>query len=137
FLVTFTVPEELRFAFQARPQLLHDLLFAQSAAALQMLAAMSRHLGGELGMIAVLHTWGRQLQHHPHLHYIIPGGALRADGKKWLPARAGNWLLPRAAVAAAFRTGLEEALQAAAPELHAQIGDSVWRKDWQVHFAHA
>jgi hypothetical protein len=137
FLVTFTVPEELRFAFQARPKLLHDLLFAQSAAALQMLAAMSRHLGGELGMIAVLHTWGRQLQHHPHLHYIIPGGALRADGKKWLPGRAGKWLLPKAAVAAAFRTGLEDALQAAAPELHAQVGDSVWRKGWLVHFAHA
>jgi hypothetical protein len=137
FLVTFTVPEELRFAFTARPELLHDLLFATSAAALQAVAANSRHLGGELGMLGVLHTCGRQVQHHPHLHYIIPGGALRTDGKKWLPARAGNWLLPKAAVAAAFRTGLQDALAAAAPELHAQIGDAVWRSGWWVHFAHA
>ena len=133
FLVTFTVPEELRFAFKARPELLHDLLFTQSAAALQAVAAMLRHLGGELGMIGVLHTWGRQLQHHPHLHYIIPGGALSADGKRWLPVRAGHWLLPNAAVAAAFRRGFQEALQAAAPELHAQIGDAVWREGWWVH----
>jgi len=137
FLVTFTVPKEVRFAFKARPELLHDLLFAAAAAALQSIAAMSRHLGGELGMLAVLHTWGRQLQHHPHLHFVIPGGALCFDGKKWLPARAGEWLLPKAAVSAAFRTGLQDALQAAAPELHAQIGDSVWRKGWFVHFAHA
>jgi hypothetical protein len=134
FLVTFTVPEELRGAFKARPELLHDLLFAQSAAALQTVAAMPRHLGGELGLIGVVHTWGRQLQHHPHVHYIVPGGALRTDGKKWLPARAGNWLLPRAAVTTAFRRGFQDALQAAAPELHARIGDAVWRQGWWVHF---
>jgi hypothetical protein len=133
FLVTFTVPAELRGAFKARPGLLHDLLFTHSAAALQAVAAIPRHLGGELGMIGVLHTWGRQLQHHPHLHYIVPGGALRADGKKWLPARAGHWLLPRAAVAAAFRRGFKEALQASAPGLHAQVGDAVWRDGWWVH----
>ena len=137
FLVTFTVPEALRFAFAARPELLHDLLFAVAAAALQSIAVIPRHLGGELGMIGVLHTWGRQLQHHPHLHFIVPGGALRADGQKWLPARAGNWLLPRAAVAAAFRRGFQEALQAAAPELQAQIGDAVWRDGWWVHFERA
>src|SRR5688500_9129875 len=133
FLVTFTVPEQLRFAFAARPVLLHDLLFAAAATALQSVAAIPRHLGGELGMIGVLHTWGRQLQHHPHLHFIVPGGALRPDGKKWLPARAGNWLLPTAAVGAAFRRGFQDALQAAAPELHAQIGDAIWRDGWWVH----
>jgi putative transposase/transposase-like zinc-binding protein len=137
FLVTFTVPEELRFAFKARPELLHDLLFTASAAALQSVAAIPRHLGGELGMIGVLHTWGRQLQHHPHVHYIVPGGALSADRQRWRPARAGHWLLPASAVAAAFRRGFKDALQAAAPELHAQIGDSVWRQGWWIHFAHA
>ena len=134
FLVTFTVPAPLRLAFTARPELLHDLLFATAAAALQAIAALPRHLGGELGMIGVLHTWGRQVQHHPHLHFIVPGGALRPDGKKWRPARAGSWLLPRAAVAAAFRRGFQDALQAAAPDLHAQIPDSIWRDGWWVHF---
>ncbi len=133
FLVTFTVPEPLRPAFAARPELLHDLLFRRSAAALQTVAAIPRHLGGELGMIGVLHTWGRQVQHHPHVHYIIPGGALSADRKKWRPARAGHWLLPGDALAAAMRRGMDAALRAAAPHLHAQIPDSVWRAGWWVH----
>jgi hypothetical protein len=134
FLVTCTVPAELRFAFAARPDLMHDLLFARSAAALQAVAANPRHLGGELGMIGVLHTWGRQLQHHPHVHYIVPGGALSSDRKKWRPARAGEtWLLPGDAVAAAMRRGMEEALRHAAPDLHAQVPASCWREGWWVH----
>jgi hypothetical protein len=85
-------------------------------------------------MIGVLHTWGRQLQHHPHVHYIVPGGALSADRRKWRPARAGGtWLLPGDAVAAAMRRGFDQALRAAAPELHAQVPDSVWRDGWWVH----
>jgi hypothetical protein len=136
FLVTCTVPEEVRFAFAARPDLLHDLLFAQSAAALQAVAANPRHLGGELGMSGVLHTWGRRLQHHPHVHYIVPGGALSADRKKWRPARAGpngSWLLPGDAVAAALRRGMDAALRHAAPDLHARIPDTCWRGGWFVH----
>lgn len=133
FLVTFTVPAELRTAAAARPELFYDLLFAQSAAALQAVAARPRHLGGELGMIGVLHTWGRQLQHHPHIHYIIPGGALSPDHKTWRPARAGPWLLPGDAVAAAMRRGMESALRAAAPEWHAQVPDACWREGWWVH----
>jgi hypothetical protein len=134
FLVTFTVPEELRFAFLTRPEIMHDLLFAQSAAALQAVAALPRHLGGELGMIGVLHTWGRQLQHHPHVHYIVPGGALSAERKKWRAARAGGtWLLPGDAVAAALRRGMEEALRHTAPDLHAQVPAACWREGWWVH----
>lgn len=133
FLVTFTVPEAVRFAFAVRPELMHDLLFAQSAAALQAVAARPRHLGGELGMVGVLHTWGRQLQHHPHVHYIIPGGALSADRKRWRPARSGNWLLPGDAVAAAMRRGMDEALRHAAPELHVRIPHTCWREGWFVH----
>ncbi|MBM3776321.1 MAG: transposase, partial [Acidobacteria bacterium] len=74
FLVTFTVPEEVRPIFAARPELLPDLFFAQAARALQSVADQPRHLGAELGMVGVLHTWGRQIQWHPHLHFIIPGG---------------------------------------------------------------
>ena len=133
FLVTCTVPAELRPAFAARPEVLHDLFFAQAAAALQQIAAMPRHLGAELGMLAVLHTWGRQLQRHPHLHFIIPGGGLRLDGKKWRRSRQPNWLLPGDAVAAALRQGFDEALRAAAPDLHAQVPDSAWHDGWWVH----
>jgi len=137
FMVTFTVPEQLRPLFATRPDLLHDLFFAQAAAALQSVADRPRLLGAVLGMVAILHTWGRQLQHHPHLHFIIPGGGLSVDGLRWVPTRQPDWLLPRRAVAAAFRQGFEAALRAAAPQLHAQIADSVWRKTWQIHCQHA
>jgi hypothetical protein len=133
FLVTCTVPEPLRPAFAARPELLHDLFFAHAAAALQAVAAMPRHLGAELGLLGVLHTSGRQLQHHPHLHFIIPGGGLRPDRKKWRRCRQPDWFLPHDAVAAALRQGMDAAMRAAAPDLHAQVPDSVWREGWWVH----
>jgi hypothetical protein len=133
FLVTFTVPEELRPAFAARPEVLHDLLFAQAAHALQTVAAMPRHLGAELGFVGVLHTWGRQLQRHPHVHFIVPGGGLTADRATWRPTRRADWLLPVAALAAQFRLGFEAALRAAAPDLHAAAPAAVWRAGWWAH----
>jgi hypothetical protein len=131
FLVTFTVPAELRPAFTARPELMHDLLFAESAAALQQLAAVPRLLGAELGFVGVLHTWGRQLQHHPHVHFVVPGGGLR--GRQWIAARQADWLLPVAKLAAVFRSRLEGALRASAPALHASVPAGTWRGRWVVH----
>jgi hypothetical protein len=132
FLVTFTVPAALRFAFQAQPERLHDLLFHEAATALQAVAAEPRHLGAELGFLGVLHTWTRQLAHHPHVHFIVAGGGLRADHKKWRKTRQPDWLLPAAALSARFRLGFAEALATAAPELHAQVPDSCWRHNWIV-----
>ncbi len=131
FLVTFTLPAELRPAVQARAELLHDLLFRESAAALQQLAAQPRLLGAELGFVGVLHTWGRQLQHHPHVHFVVPGGGLRGD--RWIPTRQPDWLLPVAKVAAAFRQRFEGALRASAPALHATVPAGTWRRPWVVH----
>ena len=134
FLATFTVPEEMRPLFAARPGVLLDLFFTQAAQALQTVAARSRHLGAELGMLGVFHNWGRQLQHHPHLHVIIPGGGLTSDRKAWRSARCADWLLPKDAVAAALRQGMEAALRAAAPDLHAQVPAACWREGWWVHW---
>ena len=134
FLVTFTVPEALRPIFTARPEVLLDLFFTEAARALQTVAARSRHLGAELGMLGVFHNWGRQMQHHPHLHFIIPGGGLTADRKAWRSTRRAEWLLPKDAVEAALRQGMEAALRAAAPDLHAQVPDACWREGWWVHW---
>ena len=133
FLVTFTVPEELRGAFRAQPELMVNLLFRESAATLQAVAARPRWLGGELGFVGVLHTWGRQLQYHPHIHFVVPGGGLRADARQWIPARQSDWLLPVAKLAAMFRWRLEEAMRASAPALHAAVPTGVWRGRWVVH----
>jgi hypothetical protein len=132
FLVTFTLPEPLRAAVRQRPEVGLDRLFAASAAALQSVAARPRLLGADLGFVGVLHTWGRQLQWHPHIHYIVPGGGLRSDGRKWRRCRDPRYFLPQAALAAAFRARLEAALRAAAPDLHAAIPDACWHGPWIV-----
>ena len=133
FLVTLTVPAELRGAFARQPSAMHDLLFRESAASLQQVAAERRLLGAELGFVGVLHTWGRQLQHHPHVHYIVPGGGLGSDGKRWVPARQADWLVPVQKLAAVFRAGLEAAVRAEAPAEHASIPAGAWRGRWVVH----
>lgn len=141
FLVTFTVPEELRGLFAMRPEAMHDVLFRESAASLQAVAAEKRLLGAELGFVGVLHTWGRQLQHHPHVHYIVPGGGLSLDGdecarlggKKWIAARQRDWLLPVAKLAAVFARRMEEAVRALAPAEHASLPAGTWRRRWSVH----
>lgn len=137
FLVTFTVPEALRGAFQAQPELMHDVLFTVSAATLQQVAAEPRLLGGELGFVGVLHTWGRQLQHHPHVHYVVPGGGLSAAKKKWIAARQPDWLLPVRKLAAVFRRRMEAALHASAPAQHAAVPAGTWQRPWVVHCAPA
>lgn len=133
FLVTFTVPEALRSLFAARPEAMHAALFRESAAALQAVAAQKRLLGAELGFVGVLHTWGRQLQHHPHVHYLVPGGGLSADGKKWISARQRDWLLPVAKLAAVFARRMEAATRALAPAQHAALPAGTWRRPWVVH----
>lgn len=134
FLVTFTVPEAMRPIFAAWPEVVQDLFFTQAARALQTVAAVPRHLGAELGLLGVYHNWGRLVQQHPHLHFIIPGGGLTADRKTWRSARRADWLLPKDAVEAALRRGMEEALRHAAPDLHAQVPDACWRDGWWVHW---
>jgi Putative transposase/Transposase zinc-binding domain len=137
FLVTFTLPEELR-AFSRRRQLLfYNALFEQSAGTLKEIAANPRHLGGEAGFFGVLHTWTRQLGYHPHIHYVVAGGALRADKKKWRRCRhlkeGSAFLLPVRVLSARFRTRCKDHLAQKAPELFAQVPPEVWRKDWVVH----
>ena len=136
FMVTFTLPEPLRRVFAAEPKVMIDLLFAASAAALQQVAAKPRHLGAELGMTGVLHTWGRQMQSHPHIHFIVPGGGWNREQAGWVQPRKPEWLLPHRAVATAYRAELEAGLRARLPQWHAQIPASCWRQRWVVNMAH-
>jgi hypothetical protein len=134
FLVTCTVPELMRPLFVARPALMYDLLFTQAAQALQTVAGLSRHLGAELGLLGVLHTTGRQLQYHPHVHFIVPGGGLSTDHRRWRASRKPDWLLPSKPVEALLRKGFSEQLRALAPDLHAQVPESTWYDGWWVHW---
>ena len=76
FLMTFTLPAGLRDLARSNQKAVYDLLFRASAEALKKLAMDPKFLGGRIAIISVLHTWGRDLSYHPHVHYIIPGGCL-------------------------------------------------------------
>ncbi len=130
FLLTFTLPAGLRAFARQHQRLVYDALFRASAAATQQLARDPRFIGGQLGLIGVLHTWTRDLRYHPHAHYLVPAGGLAADGTTWLPARK-NFLLPVKALSRLFRGHVRQALQKG--EGAAQIPAQVWTQDWVVH----
>jgi len=130
FLVTVTLPSELRLLALRHQKQVYELLFRTSAAAMQHLAGDPRFMGGQMGMVGVLHTWGRNLSYHPHLHYLVPGGALAADGKTWLPAR-DNFLLPVKALSRIVRARFRDALRQTS--LFALVPESAWRQAWVVH----
>ena len=131
FLVTFTVPEALRRFIRSHPQIALDLLFAGSAQALRDLARNPRRLGADLGFLGVLHTWSRTLTFHPHIHYLVPGGGLSPDGRRWIAARPG-FLLPVKPLGAHLCTLFNTRLQREHPDLFAQVPAQVWKRHWNV-----
>jgi hypothetical protein len=130
FMLTFTLPEALRPVARCHQSLIYDVLFRTSAAATQRLARDPRFIGGQIGMVGVLHTWGRTLTFHPHPHYLIPAGGLAADGHTWLPARE-NFLLPVEALSPIFRAKFRDALRDT--DCFKEIPARVWEQDWVVH----
>lgn len=132
FLVTFTVPQELRALLRSHQKELYARLFRESATTLQEVAAREKYLGAELGMLGVLHTWSRQLIDHPHVHYVVAGAGLSADGLRWVRVAAAEFFLPEKVLARRFRNRLRAALAEHAPALLAQVPAAVWRKDWVV-----
>lgn len=92
FHVVFTLPEEIAAIAYQNKAAVYDILFHATAETLRTIAADSRHLGAEIGFIAILHTWGQNLQHHPHLHCVVPGGGLSANGERWISCRPGFFL---------------------------------------------
>jgi hypothetical protein len=108
----------------------YALLLQESAATLQDVASRDKYLGAQLGILSVLHTWGRQLQFHPHVHCVVPAGGLRPDALRWCQPKSADFLLPQIVLAARFRTRLKAAL-ATQPEAD-QIPAQVWRQKWVV-----
>ena len=84
FHVVFTVPHELNVLALENPRLFYNLLFSASAETVLEVAADAKHLGAEIGLISILHTWGQNLLLHPHVHCAIPAGGLSPDHKHWV-----------------------------------------------------
>ena len=112
FHVVFTVPAAVaEIAFQNKA-VVYAILFRAAAETLCTIAADPRHLGAEIGVVAVLHTWGQNLHHHPHVHCVVPGGGLSLDGTRWIACRPG-FFLPVRVLSRLFRRLFLEQLQAA------------------------
>jgi hypothetical protein len=92
FHVVFTVPAPVaEIAFQNK-QAVYAILFRTAAETVRTIAADPKHLGAEIGLVAVLHTWGQTLHHHPHVHCVVPGGGPSLDGTRWIACRPGFFL---------------------------------------------
>jgi len=102
FHVVFTLPHELNALVRVNPRRLYALLFRAAAATLQTFARDPTHLGAELGVTAVLHTWGQTLTQHVHVHCIVTGGGLSPDGRRWVRTRP-RFLFPVRALSHVFR----------------------------------
>jgi hypothetical protein len=131
FLLTFTVPAGVRALIRRHQRIAYAALFETSSDALKTLASNPRFVGtSRCGFFGVLHTWGRTLDYHPHVHYIVPGGGLSEDGTRWLPSRA-DFFVPVKALSVLFRAKFRAALQRAG--LLGQVDAAVWRAEWVVN----
>src|SRR5215471_3195367 len=148
FHVVFTLPAALNPLALYHPRRLYDLLFQTASQTLLTLAADRKRLGAHIGVTALLHTWGQNLLFHPHLHCVVTGGGLSADGRRWIAARRG-YLLPVKVLGRLFRgkflAGVKEAYQAgqltfggsvaalADPQVFRRWLDALYRQDWVVY----
>jgi hypothetical protein len=100
--VVFTLPGAAADIAYANKAVVYDALFKAASETLLRIAADPKHLGAKIGVTMVLHTWGSALTHHPHVHCIVPGGGLSADGEKWIACR-GGFFLPVRVLSRLFR----------------------------------
>ena len=130
FLLTFTLPAALRPLACGNQRLLYDLLFRSAAAATQILAQDPRFVGGKIGMVGVLHTWGRNLSYHPHVHFLVPSGGWDSANQSWLPGKH-NFFVPVKALSPIFRARFRDALRGS--DLFGAVPTETWTDDWVVH----
>ena len=148
FHVVFTLPRELSMLTLQNPRVLYDLLFRTSSATLLEVAADPKHLGADIGFFGVLHTWGQNLLHHPHVHFAIPAGGPSPDHSRWVRPRYA-FFLPVKVLSRVFRgkfvAGLRRAFRRhqlhfggslqhlAQPKRFAALLRTLFRTDWVVY----
>jgi hypothetical protein len=131
FMVPFTVPEELRSFLYSSQKVGYSALFKAAAETLKTLLANPKYVGGDLpGFFGVLHTWGGQLQYHPHIHFIVPGGAFSTADGKWNKAHDG-FLAPVHAMSKLFRAKFHAEIKKLGEERF--INPDVWKVAWNVN----
>ncbi len=112
FHVVFTLPAEIGAIAYHNKAVIYDLLFKASSETMLRIAADPKHLGAKIGIVAVLHTWGSAMTHHPHVHMIVPGGGFSLDGTRWIATKP-DFLLPVLVLSQLFRRLMLEKIAAA------------------------
>lgn len=131
YLLTFTLPQELRAVARAHQRPVYSSLLREAAAAVQTLAQDRAWVGGTVGILAALHTWSRTLDYHPHAHLLVTAGGLSYDGSAWVKPAHPRFLMPGYALSPIFRAKLHAALTR--DGLDADIDPSLWQRAWTVH----
>jgi hypothetical protein len=148
FHLVFTLPEALGPLVLRNQAVLYDRLFRAASEALLELTGEPHHLGAQIGATALLHTWSQLLTYHPHVHFLVPGGGLSRDGRRWVRARR-SFFLPVRALSRLFRgkmlAAVREAFQAgelifpgriadlARPQAFRRLLDALYQQDWVVY----
>ena len=130
-LLTFTLPSELRAVARSHQELVYAMLLREAAAAVQTLAADRTWVGGTLGILAVLHTWSRTMEYHPHAHLLVTAGGLSPDGTAWVLPAHPRFLMPGYALSTIFRAKMRDAVARAG--LSGDVDPRVWKKAWTVN----
>src|SRR5271169_1453107 len=131
YLLTFTLPAELRALARSNQKLVYGLLLNAAAASVQKLCADPQWLGAQPSLLGVLHTWTRAMLYHPHVHFLVSAGGLSRDGQQWVPAKNPEFLVPVRALSVIFRAKLRDGLKAAGTRQW--IAPALWKKKWVVH----
>jgi predicted Zn-ribbon and HTH transcriptional regulator len=148
FHVVFTIPDQLAHLALQNKKVVYNILFRATSETLRRIAADPKHLGAQIGFLAVLHTWGQTLSHHPHLHCVVPGGGLSLDGRRWIACRK-RFFLPVRVLSRLFRGlflhYLKEAFEQHELEFHGSLAplsdkraftsflDPLYLLDWVVY----
>ena len=135
FLVTFTLPAQLRTLARSHPKKIYGLLMKAAADALQTLVRDPAFCGARPGILAVLHTWTRAMLFHPHVHMLVTAGGLSAGGQRWINPKHPRFLVPESALSAVFSARFCAGLKKA--DLLRFVPAAVWKIRWVVHSQHA
>jgi len=135
FLVTITIPQRLRDVARSHQKIVYRAMFSCAYKALKKLAKDKRFIGSSrIGYLAVLHTWGSMLQYHPHIHLVIPGGAVSEEGDQWLSSREDLFVHTKP-LAIIFKAKFRDAMKKA--KVFHKIDPDIWKQEWVVDSRYA
>ncbi len=130
-MTTFTVPQNLRRFIRSHQRACYSAMFAASSQTIKKLPADQKYIGADMpGFFGVLHTWGRQMPYHLHIHYIVPGGAFSKTDGKWHCSRI-DFFLPVKAMSKIFKAKFRDIMKKNG--LYPQIPSDVWKQKWVVN----